>query len=91
MIVISLLVKTEEKLTVSHYPGCCALRILLGCVCARVMGGRVIIGGVGCSLAKLSIQWTNAFINYSRSLALFISSGKCPFEDFNWGQVAAMV
>ena len=73
MIAINLLVKTEEKFMVSHHPGCCALRILLGCVGGRVMGGRVIIGGVGCSLAKLSIQWTNAFINYSSSLALLIS------------------
>ena len=91
MIVINLLMKTEEKLTISHHPGSCALRILLGCVGGRIMGGRVIIGGVGCSLAKLTIQWTNAFINNSSSLALFMSLGKCPFEDFNRGQVAAMV
>src|SRR3954470_4920053 len=91
MIAIDLLMKTEEKLTISHHPGCCALRILLGCVGGRVMSGRVIIGGVGCSLAKLTIQWTNAFIYNSNCLAFVISRGKCPFEDFNWRQVAAMV
>ena len=73
VIVINLLMKTEEKLTVRHHPGSCALRIWLGCVGGRVMGGRVIIGGVACSFAELSIQWTNAFINKCSGLALFIS------------------
>ena len=72
VIAINLLVKTEEKLTVSHHPGSCALSIWLGGVGGRVMGGRVIIGGVGCSFAELSIKWMNAFINNS-GLALLIS------------------
>ena len=37
LVAIDLLVKTEEKLTVSHHPRSYALRILLGCVGGRVM------------------------------------------------------
>ena len=55
------------------------------------MCGRVIIGGVGCSFAELTIQWMNAFINNSWCLALFINLRIGLLEDFNRGQVAAMV
>src|SRR6266536_6381699 len=65
VVVIDLLMKTEEKLTISHHPWSSGLRILLRSICGRIMGSRVIIGGVGCSFAELSIQWMNAFINNS--------------------------
>ena len=73
MVAIDLLMKTEEKLTISHHPWSCALRIFVGSIGGKVMSGRVIIGGVGCSFAELSIQWTNALINDSSGLALLIS------------------
>ena len=63
VVVIDLLVKTEEKLMISHHPWSCALRILLRSIGGRVMGGRVIIGGVRCSFVELTIQWTDAFID----------------------------
>ena len=55
------------------------------------MSGRVIIGGIRCSFAKLTIQWTNAFINDCMSLALFISLSKSLLEDFNRGQIANVI
>ena len=73
MVAINLLVKIEEKLMISHHPGSCALRIFLGSVGGRVMSGRVIIGGIRCNFAKLTIQWTSAFIKNSSGLALVIN------------------
>ena len=91
MVAIDLLVKTEEKLTISHHPWSCALRILLRSIGGRAMSGRVIIGGIGGSFAKLSIQWTNAFINDSWCLALFISGSKSLLEDLNRGHIAKVI
>ena len=91
MVSIHLLVKTKQKLTVSHHMTRSGLRSRLGCIGSRVMCGRVIIGGIRCSFAKLTIQWTNAFINDCRSLALFISLSKSLLEDFNRGQIAKVI
>ena len=73
MVSIHLLVKTKQKLMVSHHTRSSGLRSRLGCIGSRVMCGRVIIGGIRCSFVKLTIQWTTAFINDYRGLALFIS------------------
>ena len=73
MISIHLLVKAKKKLMISHHTRSSGLRIWLGCMGSRIMSGRVIIGGIRCSLAKLTIQWTNAFIYNSWCLALFIN------------------
>ena len=91
VVAIDLLMKTEEKLTINHHPWSCCLRTLLWSICGNIMSGRVIIGGVWSSFAELSIQLTNALINDSSGLALLISWGKCPFEDFNRRQEAVMV
>ena len=72
VIAINLLMKTEEKLTISHHTRSSGLRSRLGCI-GRVMCGRVIIGGIRGSFAKLAIQWMNAFIYNSWCLALFIN------------------
>ena len=72
VISIHLLVKTKQKFTVSHHARSSGLRSGLGCI-GRVMCGRVIIGGIRCNFAKLTIQWTNAFIYYSWCLALSIN------------------
>ena len=91
MVSIHLLVKTKKKLTVSHHSWRCGLRIWLGCISSRIMSGRVIIGGVRCSFAKLTIQWTNALINDKGCLALFISRSKSLLEDSNRGQIAEVI
>ena len=72
MVSIHLLVKTKQKFTVCHHARSSGLRSGLGSI-GRVMCGRVIIGGIRCIFAKLTIQWTNAFINDKKYLALFIS------------------
>ena len=91
MVSIHLLMKTKQKLTVSDHTRSSGLRSRLGCIGSRIMSGRVIIGGVRCSFAKLTFQWTNAFINDQRCLALFISGGISLLEDFNRGQVAEVI
>ena len=83
-----LLLSLHQKVDRNH-KWSCALRIFLGSI-GGVMSSKVIIGGIRCSFAKLSIQWTGAFIN-SSSLALLISSENNPFEDFYWWQVAEMI
>ena len=88
---IHLLVKTKQKLTVSHHTRISGLRSRLGCIGSRVMCCIVIIGGIRGSFVKLSVQWTNAFIYNSWCLSLFINRGIGLLEDFNRGQVAEVI
>ena len=83
VVLIHFLVKTKKQLMASHHTRRSVLRIWLGCICSRIMSGRVIIGGIRCSFRELTIQWTNTFIDNSWCLALLISLGICPLEDFN--------